>query len=325
MDSGKSAFSSSTSRLITEVHDGMMTMTDPVISDAVLNDHFLSVLASKLISCNTAEEKHLCVMSLNILSWILSHVSCSDEVGQSNAQKKFISENEYLQLSFDRVVALISNEQKHTDIVNLCLFVIMEQCTPNFFEGRMDAVIAALVSCMDRSLTRSKLCSEVPKNNIPQNNILNNNVPRNDDVLQNKLQNTDDWKQPIMACSALCTILKQQKEEVLSRSHIWSASVFNLLIKSFNPKTPDIGRKNITSSENLADTEKKNHFNFNFNSDFIYSADDDCRLLPLSVSTLRILGQLPLESLTPLAPIAMKSHTVAMAYFRWEFSFFFSD
>jgi hypothetical protein len=340
MDS-MTAFTSSSSRLLIDVHRDMVSAAYPCISSTVLNDNFLSILSTQLTKCDTPQDKQLCLMALNILSWILSFVSCSDNEEEANFQKKFILESSHLKLSFERAIFLISSQYENVEVVNLCLFVLMEQSTPHLVAGRSAALIDILVRCMDHSYIPKNITEIIPKN-IPIKN--------------------EHWKQPIIACSALCVLLDQIPDEILGRYRSWSVDVFLLLVQSFSSNTAETQDSNSrsSSSSNSSSSSSSNSSNVscaisnssaniststakkqtdshtvpvpasasapdpnsNSNSNSSdsalaldgFSADPDSRLLPLSVSTLRILGRLTPGQCTPLVAVALCSYTPAMAH-----------
>jgi hypothetical protein len=325
------AFTSSSSRLLIDVHRDMVraafsSTSNTVLSDAVLNENFLSILSTQLTKCDTPQDKQLCTMALDILSWTLSLISCSENKEESDIQKKFIKESSHLRLSFERAIVLISSHYENVEVVNLCLFVLVEQSTPHLVEGRSAALIDALVRCMNHD-------------NIPKN--ISENIPKNIPVQNER------WMQPIVACSALCVLLDQIPDEILRRHLSWSLDVFLLLVQSFGSNTAQTQDSNSSSnssssssSSNVSCIKSNNNTttsnsnsnkdahtapapdpNSNSNSDTdsslalnSFSADPDSRLLPLTVSTLRILGRLTPGQCTPLVPLALCSYTPAMAH-----------
>jgi hypothetical protein len=330
------AFTSSSSRLLIDVHRDMVRAAyscaaNTLLSNAVLNDNFLSILSTQLTKCDTPQDKQLCSMALNILSWILSLISCSEDKEEADIQKKFIIESSHLRLSFERAIVLISSHYENVEVVNMCLFVLVEQSTPHLVEGRGAALIDALVRCVDHD--------KFPKN-IPEN------IPENIPVQNER------WMQPMIACSALCVLLDQIPDEILRRHRSWSLDVFLLLVQSFssnaaqtqdsNNSSNNSGSSSSSSNSNVSCITSNNNTtnstsnsnkdaqtalapapdpNSNSNSDSdsslalnSFSADPDSRLLPLSVSTLRILGRLTPGQCTPLVPLALCSYTPAMAH-----------
>jgi hypothetical protein len=341
------AFTSSSSRLLIDVHRDMVSAAYPCVSSTVLNENFLSILSTQLTKCDTSQDEQLCVMALNILSWILSFVSCSDDEKESNIQKKLIIESSHLKSSFERTIVLISSHYDNVEVVNLCLFVLTEQSTPHLVVGRSAALVDALVKCMDH------------------NNVLPKNIPKNIPPKNIPVQN-ERWKQPIIACSALCVLLDQIPDEMLKRHQSWSAEVFLLLVQSFSPNTAqtqvNYSNNNNSSNNNSSNSSSSNNNNNNNSSNNNnnnsssshrcsgdvsciksntlnthnthaapapdhhsdidtsslalngFSADPDSRLLPLSVSTLRILGQLTPGQCTPLVALALCSYSTAMTH-----------
>lgn len=302
----------------------MVSEAYPAITNAVLNDNFLTLLSTQLTKFDTPEDKQLCLMALNILSWILSFVSCSENEEEANIQKKIIFESSHLKTSFERAIVLISSHYDNVEVVNLCLFVLMEQSATHLVVGRSAVLIDALVRCMDH-------------NSILSKNIHPKNIP---------VQN-ERWKQPIIACSALCTLLEQIPDEILKRHRYWSVDVFLLLVQSFSSSAADTQDKDHGSSSSSSSSKNSND-NKHSNSGGVSSvtsnndnttsmkrsapnpgngtdsslslslsgfyADPDARLLPLSVSTVRILGRLTPGQCTPLISLALGSHTPAMAH-----------
>lgn len=290
MKASASAQLSSESRLLLDAYKNMMNVSDPITSTPVLNDNFLSILSSKIIESKTAEEKQLCLLSLNILGWILSCVSCSDDVDEavSVSQKNFIHSNVRIQSCFSKVIALMNEAKQHIDVMNLCLFVVMEQCTPDLLLGHLSIIVQAI--------TRSIGITAIH-------------------ALRNQPFEEQSWKQPIIACSALCTLLEQVPDEVLSRHAVWAADVFLLLVHSFSHDSSHTHLSCSSSTSNTATvnpalTESKAG-DFSPSS---YCADADSRLLPLAVSATRLLHSLPVAMLVPLLPIALSSYEAAIKH-----------
>jgi hypothetical protein len=290
MKSSASAQLSSESRLLLDAFKNMMNVSAPNTSTPVLNDNFLSILSSKIIESKTSEEKQLCLLSLNILGWILSCVSCSDDVDEavSVSQKNFIHSNVWIQSCFNKVIALMNEEQQHIDVMNLCLFVVMEQCTPDLLGGHLSIIVQAI--------TRSIGITGIH-------------------ALRNQPFEEQSWKQPIIACSALCTLLEQVPDEVQSRHAVWSSNVFLLLVHSFSD---DSSHTNLSCSSNTINTATVNPaLNESKAGDFSpssYCADADSRLLPLAVSATRLLNSLPVAMLVSLLPIALSSYEAAIKH-----------
>jgi hypothetical protein len=290
MKSSATAQLSSESRLLLDAYKNMMNVSDPITLTPVLNDNFLSILSSKIVESKTSEEKQLCLLSLNILGWILSCVSCSDCVDEavSFSQKNFIHSNVRIQSCFSNVIALMNEDKQHVDVMNLCLFVVMEQCTPDLLRGHLSIIVHAI--------TRSIGITGIH-------------------AFRNQPFEEQSWKQPIIACSALCTLLEQMPDEVLSRHAVWAADVFLLLVHSFSD---DSSHTNLSCSSNTSKTGTMNPAlaeskagDFSPSS---YCADADSRLLPLAVSATRLLNSLPVEMLVPLLPIALSSYEAAIQH-----------
>lgn len=262
-----------------------MNVSYPITSTPVLNDNFLSILSSKIIEPKTSEELQLCLLSLNILGWILSCVSCSDDVDEavSVSQKNFIHSNVRIQSCFRKVIGLVNEENQHVDVMNLCLFVVMEQCTPDLLRGHLSIIVQAI--------TRSIGITGIHAH-------------------RNQPFEEQSWKQPIIACSALCTLLEQVPDEVLSRHAVWAADVFLLLVQSFSH---DSSHTNLSCSSNTTNPSLNEYKAGDF-SPSSYCADADSRLLPLAVSATRLLHFLPVEMLVPLLPIALNSHEAAVKH-----------
>ena len=328
-------FSSSKARLLRDAHNDMMSNDYPLMTSTILNDKFLSVLSSQLIKCSSVDDKQLRSLALNILSWILSRVSSSCQANESVAQNDIIIQSCHIQTSFDRAIGLITSEGENVEVVNLCLFMLMQQSTPELIEGRMPVILEAISSC---------LCSS--------NRIANGN-PFDCPTLD------ESWKTPILACSALYNLMEQHPEKVLSRHLSWSVDVFFLLVDSFTPSSqsssPCTGAEAIKANEcavkganfsngieRTSDSRdsrpgskddcnssrsRENKSNVtNCSTSSIYSDFDslrsrhtalpDSRLLPLSITCLRLLSRIPFCHRQHLLPIAIDSSRAAMEEIR---------
>jgi hypothetical protein len=185
--------------------------TDPTFSlNTVLNDNdqkLLNILSNILKrENNSTEYKELHVLSLSILSWILSFVSCDDNDEKANDQKNLIVGNDYIAASLDSAIALINDTKEDKIVTNLCLMIIAVQNTPQLMEYRVNLIMEGLVKNMT-SVQRS---------------------PRLD------VDDDNDWNQPIVAYSALYKLFQQLPSEVLSRQDKWSKRLFLLLLNSFS-------------------------------------------------------------------------------------------
>ena len=320
-------FSSSKARLLRDTHSDMMSNDYPFVTSSVLNDKFLSVVSSQLVKCNNADDRLLRAFSLNILSWILSLISSSDNANESVAQNNFIIQSNHIHISFDRTISLIKSESDDIEVVNLCLFMLMQQSTPELVHGRISAILEAVSSCL-----------------YSRNTKLNSY-----DLSRASLNGS--WKSPILACSALCNLMEQQPVEVLSRHLLWSIDVFLLLVDTFTPPSTsssqhtkvDTVRSDQNSMKNFNaynGMDKMNgssssigkNINNDNSSDFstlqsgprreggtplsIYTIHSDSRLLPISVSCLRLLSRIPFHDRLHLLPIAISSSRAAVSEIR---------
>ena len=297
MQSSNPALLSADSRLLLNAYKNMMNTSDGIISSSILNDSFLATLSSKITAPKTTEDKQLCLLSLNILSWILSCVSCSDDVVEAVSQKNFIINNVHIQSSLSKVVALMDEEKQHVDVMNLCLFVVMEQCTPDLLHGSLSTVVQAIAKCISNK-------------GIPSQN--------NEEI------DEQSWKQPIIACSALCALFEQIPEEILSRHSMWTFNVFLRLVDSFSEDASHtkLSSKSVMSITETVKIAPSNSKTGDF-SPSSYCADVDSRLLPLAVSAPRLLHFLTAEMIIPLLPTALSSYEVAMKhiwYVCYEFT-----
>ena len=324
-------FSSSKARLLRDAHNDMMSNDYPLITPTILNDQFLSVLSSQLIKCSSVHDKQLRSLALNILSWILSRVSSSCNSNESVAQNDFIIQSCYIQTSFDRAISLIKSERENVEVVNLCLFMLMQQSIPELVRGRISVILEAISTC---------LCSS---NHIANSNPLG--CPTLNEI----------WKTPILACSALYNLMEQHPEKVLSRHLSWSVDVFLLLVNSFKPssqsslryaagdadKVNDSAAKGVSFSNDFGKTSDSRNIRPGSNDDCsssrsrenIYSSTcssdsdflsllskhtvlPDSRLLPLSITCLRLLSRIPFSDRQHLLPIAINSCRAAIEHIR---------
>ena len=323
MQDPSSAFSSSKAKLITDFHWNIWSKDYPVPSPSVLNDTLLSILSNQLVTCNNAEETELRLRSLNILSWIFSCVSLCEDKDNARAQKDHILQNTHIQTAFDRIIALIESEREDFQLVNLCLFVVTEQSLPQLVHGRVSAVLRAIITCLSNSSIRREQVGTAITAQLHQKLL-----------------------RPVIICSALSNILDQVPEEVLSRHLEWSEDVFLLLVGSFTVSPSDDLQKNSTngssaessgsgwssnssssSSSSSISSNNNNHSNSSSSSGRSrgiplplslspYSAHPESRLLPIAVSTVKLLSRVPFEDRDALVPLALSSSSAAMTHIR---------
>lgn len=296
MDSFAPTFSSSKARLITEYHGNVRNKTYPPFTATLSNDSLLAVLSNQLVDCESDLDKKLRLYSLDILSWILSCVSCSDDREEEDVQRALIINSTHIQIAFDRIITIIAGEKDDSLLVNLCIFVVMQQSIPQLMDGRMYQVLEALTGCLYSTVST-----------VPQK---------------------ETWKQPILACSALCNLMEQRPEKVFTRHHLWGVDVFLLLVDSFSLTSNADLQKGDSSSSSSSSSSSNNSSSSNSSgctsnesvagsfSLSPYSAIPHSRLLPIAVSALRLLCKIPLGGMDPLIPIALSSSGAAMDHIR---------
>jgi hypothetical protein len=209
--------------------------TDPTFSlNTVLNEKdqkLLKILSNILKSENSStEDKELQLLSLNILIWILSFVSCDDDDEKANDQKSFIVGNDYITASLDSAISLMNNPKENKVVTNLCLMIIVMQNTPQLMEDRINLIMEGLVLNMT-SVQR-----------FPRLDIVDDN----------------DWNQPIVAYSGLYTLFQQNPSEILSRHEMWSKRLFLLLLNSFSVESTEGAQLDCESAINSSKNSSTN-------------------------------------------------------------------
>jgi hypothetical protein len=301
-----SAFSSAKSHLIIEVYNDVTRFLSDSSASSFpsIDGKFLLLLSNQLGKCETTEDKQLRLLSLTIL---INLLSCNDD--QLDKEHNLVVNSSHMQTSLERVLTLLIS-QEDTDTTNLCLFAIMSQSVSSLMKTNITEILKSLVVHMT--------CKPLSTSTAAMNGTDGKGQMLADSAIEPVVAYSA--KAPVLACSALCTLLEQLPEEILSRHEMWSSSVSLLLIESFTTGLTDVSEQNSSGNSSSSSSSSINSGMESSNGDLMSElslsnySNPDVRLLPVRLSALRLLSRISPNGRHLLLPLALGSLPDAMKY-----------